>query len=166
MPLTLRPIRREDNPRIAQLIRTVLPEFGGVGPGYAVADSEVDSMYETYNRPRSAYVVAEWDGIVQAGAGFAPLKGGEESVCELQKMYIFQEARGQGIGKLLMRWCLDGALKQGFTICYLETLAHMEAARALYKVFGFTPLAGPMGDTGHYKCNSWYIKALSSAQNG
>jgi putative acetyltransferase len=51
----LRPIAVADNPAVAQIIRTVMTEFGAVGKGYSIEDPEVDAMYEAYQDPRSAY---------------------------------------------------------------------------------------------------------------
>ena len=49
----------------------------------------------------------------------------------------------------------------GFRACYLATLNHMAVARRLYARNGFAPLEGPLGNTGHYGCNAWYLRALS-----
>jgi putative acetyltransferase len=43
---------------------------------------------------------------------------------------------------------------------YLETLKSMEAARRLYRRFGFEALDGPMGATGHSSCNYWMSRKL------
>jgi putative acetyltransferase len=49
----IRAIRREDDPRIAEIIRTVMPQFGASGPGFAINDPEVDGMYAEYTKPRT-----------------------------------------------------------------------------------------------------------------
>ncbi len=156
----IRPIEACDNPAVANIIRTVMPEFGADGPGFAIHDAEVDSMHEAYARPRSAYFVVERDGVVIGGGGIAPLEGGEEDVCELRKMYFLTEARGIGAGSAMMLRCLDAARAQGFRHCYLETLSGMDAAQTLYRRHGFTTLCEPMGGTGHFSCDKFFIKEL------
>jgi putative acetyltransferase len=156
----LRPIRKEDNAAVAAIIRAVLTEFGCTAPGFAIHDPEVDAIYEAYHQPRSAYFVIEHDGVVIGGAGVAPLKGGEYDTCELQKNYILPEYRGYGYGRVLFDWCMETAKASGFKYCYIETLEHMTAARAIYVRAGFQPLDKPMGATGHYACNRWYMKEL------
>lgn len=47
----IRPIETRDNAAVAAIIRTVMPEFGADGPGFAIHDAEVDTMYEAYARP-------------------------------------------------------------------------------------------------------------------
>lgn len=156
----IRPIEPRDNATVAAIIRTVMPEFGADGPGFAIHDSEVDDMRASYARPRSIYFVVERDGTVIGGGGVAPLEGGASDVCELRKMYFLPEARGIGAGASMMQRCLDAARNFGFKRCYLETLTGMDAAQALYRKHGFTPLDAPMGGTGHFSCDRFFIRDL------
>ncbi|MHA6204156.1 GNAT family N-acetyltransferase [Dyella soli] len=156
----IRPIESCDNPAVANIIRTVMPEFGADGPGFAIHDAEVDTMYDAYARSRSAYFVVERDGVVIGGGGIAPLEGGDADVCELRKMYFLPQARGIGAGSAMMLRCLDAARAHGFRRCYLETLTGMDAAQALYRRHGFTTLCAPMGGTGHFSCDQFFIREL------
>ena len=156
----IRPIEARDNAAMALIIRTVMPEFGADGPGFAIHDAEVDTMYEAYARPRSAYFVVERDGAVIGGGGVAPLEGGDEGVCELRKMYFLPEARGIGAGSAMMLRCLDAARAHGFRRCYLETLTGMDAAQTLYLASGFRRIDHALGATGHHGCNRFYLREL------
>ena len=155
-----RPIRKTDNAYVAKIIHDVMSEFGAVGEGYSILDSEVQAMYESYQGEKSAYFVAECRGRIIGGAGIGPLKGGRRATCELKKMYLLPESRGAGIGRMLLERCLEAAKSMGYKKCYLETLQHMVQAKRLYEKYGFTPLKAPQGNTGHFKCNNWYQKAL------
>jgi putative acetyltransferase len=160
----IRPIVASDNPDVARLIRTVMPEFGASGPGYAIMDPEVDDMHGSYRAhgKRAAYwVVAriEDDAVVGAG-GFAPLIGGDKRTCELRKMYFYSELRGLGLGSELLERCIGGASRAGFSRMYLETLSGMAQARALYERHGFKKRGTPLGDTGHSGCNAFYERPL------
>ena len=156
----LRPIRTEDDAAMAAIIRSVMPEFGASGDGFAINDPEVDWMSRAYSAPRCAYFVLERDGRVLGGGGVAPLEGGEPDVCELRKMYFLPELRGQGAGSALMQRCLDAARTLGFRRCYLETLRGMIGARKLYERTGFQLIDAPMGATGHGGCNTFYLMGL------
>ena len=81
-------------------------------------------------------------------------------VCELQKMYFAPEIRGTGYAEKIIEKCLEFAKKQGFELCYLETLSFMLAAQKLYKRIGFENIDGPMGNTGHNSCEVWMTKKL------
>jgi len=159
-PFLIRPIEPRDDADVAAIIRAVMPEFGADGPGFAIHDAEVEAMHAAYARPRSAYFVVEVNGRVVGGGGVAPLENGEADVCELRKMYFLPAARGIGAGGAMMQRCLDAARAHGFKRCYLETLTGMHAAQALYKRSGFTALCGPMGGTGHFSCDQFFIREL------
>ena len=160
---TIRPIRAEDDAAMAAIIRTVMPEFGATGSGFAIADPEVDWMSRAYAAPRHAYFVLERDGRVVGGGGVAPLVGGDAGTCELRKMYFLREARGLGAGAALMGRCLEAARGFGFDRCYLETLTGMDAAMRLYERSGFHRIDAPMGATGHGGCDSFYLLELAPA---
>ncbi|MES2306160.1 MAG: GNAT family N-acetyltransferase [Gemmatimonadota bacterium] len=157
----LRPIAEGDDRDVARLIRTVMPEFGADGPGYAIHDAEVDAMTASYDRPRAAYFVVTHLGRIVGGGGVAPLDGGSADTCELRKMYFLPEARGLGLGKAMLRRCLQRARAIGFQWCYLETLERMEAARRLYEQAGFVRLDGALGATGHNACDTFYTLDLT-----
>lgn len=159
--LSIRSIEPRDDAAIASIIRTVMPEFGASGPGFAINDPEVDAMYAAYDRPRSAFFVVECeDGRVLGGGGVAPLDGADEGTCELRKMYFLPALRGRGAGAALMAECLGAARRIGFRRCYLETLCGMDAAMKLYERSGFQRIAGPLGATGHGGCNAFYLLPL------
>jgi putative acetyltransferase len=159
-PIKIRPIEPRDDAVVAAVIRAVMPEFGADGPGFAIHDAEVDGMSAAYAQPRCAYFVVERDGVVVGGGGIAPLQNAEPDVCELRKMYFLPEARGIGAGKAMMQRCLDAARALGFSRCYLETLTGMDGAQALYQRSGFTALRAPMGGTGHFSCDRFFIRDL------
>lgn len=164
MPLpadtVIRPIQASDDAAMAAIIRTVMPEFGATGSGFAISDPEVDWMSRAYAEARHAYFVVERDGRVIGGAGVAPLAGGDGSTCELRKMYFLPETRGRGAGAAMMERCLQAARDAGFEQCYLETLTGMDAAMRLYERSGFRRIDGPMGTTGHGGCNTFYLLDL------
>ena len=145
---------------MAQVIRTVMPEFGACGPGFALNDPEVDHLSVAYSMPRSAYFVLVRDGRVVGGGGIAPLAGGDPAVCELRKMYFLGEVRGHGQGRRLLQHCIDAARRFGYRRCYLETLTGMDAAQHLYADAGFKALCAPLGETGHFACDRYFALDL------
>ena len=159
MSFSIRPIDARDNAAVAAIIRSVMPEFGADGPGFAIHDAEVGDMHGAYSHEGCAYFVVELEGRVCGGGGVAPLEG-EPGVCELRKMYFLPELRGLGAGDALMRQCLQSARALGYARCYLETLTGMDAAQKLYARHDFKPLCGPLGKTGHFGCNRFFIRQL------
>ncbi|HRK20277.1 MAG TPA: helix-turn-helix domain-containing GNAT family N-acetyltransferase [Fimbriimonadaceae bacterium] len=158
--VVIRKIEPRDDRSLALLIRETMAEFGVSGPGTAHADPEVDRISESYLKERHAYFVVEQEGTVLGGGGIGPLSGADGSVCELRKMYLRPAMRGIGVGRQLLESCLSAARELGFRQCYLETVPQMLQAQALYRKLGFVQTCEPMGDTGHHKCDVWYVKDL------
>jgi len=157
----IRPITPHDDSRVAYIIRNVMPEFAADGEGFAIHDPEVDWMSRAYNAPRCAYFVVELEGQVMGGGGIAPLQGETNPrICELRKMYFLPAARNTGTGEALLRHCLEVARGFGYRRCYLETLDGMTGAMKLYAKCGFQPLAAPLGATGHFSCDRFYLREL------
>jgi putative acetyltransferase len=159
-PCRIRPIRKEDEPAVAAIIRDVMTEFGAVGCNYSISDPEVDAMHDAYPAPAAAFFVVESGGSVLGCGGMGPLVDGPADVCELRKMYFRPGLRGTGMGTRLLEVILDAARKAGYRHCYLETLGNMSGARRLYLRHGFQAIDEPMGNTGHSGCNSWMIREL------
>ncbi len=158
--MTIRLINPQDNAQVANIIRTVMPEFGASGQGFAIHDNEVENMYAAYTQKRCAYFVCEVGGVIVGGGGVAPLEGGDEATCELKKMYFLPEGRGKGYGQKVLDECLRAAKEIGYTWCYLETFNTMTNAMRLYAKNGFEKIPGPCGNTGHFACDTFYRKRL------
>jgi putative acetyltransferase len=154
---SIRPITPADDTAMANIIRTVMTEFGASGPGFAIHDAEVDRMAEAYSAPRCAYFVIERNGVVCGGAGIAPLV---DDICELRKMYFLHTLRGLSAGGAAIERCLDAARELGYKQCYLETLTGMDAAQHLYTKHGFAKICAPLGNTGHFSCDRFYLRDL------
>ena len=147
----------DDNPILAMIIRSVMTEFGAVGEGTSILDPEVDKLEQYYSEDRHQfYKLATVDNQLVGCGGYAPLKGGDGSVCELRKMYFLPEARGKGWGGKFLTHCIEAARSDGFKSMYLETLKSMTAANGLYNKFGFKELSCTVGDTGHHACDAYY----------
>jgi putative acetyltransferase len=155
----IRPIAPADDAAVAAIIRTVMPEFGADGPGFAIHDPEVAAMHAAYAREGAAYFVIEREGRVLGGGGVAPLDG-VAGTCELRKMYFLPALRGLGAGTALIGRCLLAARLLGYRRCYLETLTGMDAAQALYERAGFQRIEAALGATGHHGCDRFFLRAL------
>lgn len=156
----IRRIQQKDNPSIADIIRCCLEEFGANKPGTVYYDKSTDHLYELFEQPQSHYFIAELEGKIVGGSGIFASPGLPSACCELVKMYLLPEARGLGIGAILLTQCIAEAQKEGFKKIYIETMPELKQAIGVYEKFGFEYLSKPLGDTGHFGCDVWMLKNI------
>lgn len=137
-----------------------MAEFGVNHKNTVFDDPTTDHLYELFQKKGSVYNVAEVDGKIIGGAGIYPTDGLPEDTCELVKMYLTSEARGQGIGRLLIEKCIAQAKQLGYKNIYLESMPELKKALSIYAKFGFEYLKGAMGNSGHSGCALWMLKKL------
>ena len=159
-PIKIRLIEQTDNGALAIIIRNALTEFNANKPGTVYFDDSTDHLYELFKNGNGIYNVAVINGEVVGGGGIFATDGLDADTCELVKMYLSPNARGKGLGKLLMQECLNTAQKTGYKKVYLETMPELTIAVPMYEKFGFTFLKGPLGASGHDGCGIWMIKLL------
>jgi len=156
----IRQIQTGDDKIIAGIIRSSLKEFNAAKPGTVYFDDTTDHLTKSFLVNRSAYFIATINDEVVGGGGIYPTKGLPQDTCELVKLYLSPAARGKGLGKLLIEYCIKAAVKHNYKKMYLETMPELIAALPLYEKLGFTYIDGPMGNSGHNGCSLWMIKRL------
>lgn len=95
-------------------------------------EARVRQIHEAlFNDPPSAYALLAWDGGRLAGFAsysfLSPAVGLTRSLY-LKELYVIQNARGQGVGKLLMRRLCSTAVEHGCS--RLEWTADQDNAEA------------------------------------
>ncbi len=159
--ITLRPITPSDAAALARVIRDTLAEYGAAKPGTAYYDAATDHLPELFAAtPRSAYFVAERGGEVLGGGGIFPTENLPADTVELVKLYLLPAARGLGVGKALIQQCLEAARAAGYARVYLETTEELTQAIPLYERMGFSYLPEALGNSGHFGCQIWMIRAV------
>jgi len=160
MSFILRPIRQNDNRKIAELIRTVFREFKIDKPGTVYTDPTTDDLYSLFQQTGSVYWIAEENGIMLGGCGIFPTPGLPEGCAELVKFYVCASSRGKGVGNKLMQKSIEWARIFGYKQLYLESFPELNKAVSMYIRSGFTYLPHALGNSGHFACNVWMLKNL------
>lgn len=161
MSISLRPIKNNDNPIIAELIRKVFREFKIDMPGTVYTDPTTDDLFTLFKTPKSKYWIAEEYGTMVGGCGIFPTNGLPEGCVELVKYYVAAEHRGRGVGSMLMQQCITSAKELGYTQMYLESFPELGQAVSIYRKVGFEYLPHALGNSGHFACTIWMFKKLS-----
>lgn len=159
--IIIRKIIANDNATMATIIRRSLEDFNAVKQGTVYFDETTDHLYELFQEERSCYFVAAINDEVVGGAGIFPTEGLPQKTCELVKMYVSSDARGKGLGKILLRRCIDEAKNNGFEKMYIETMPELTNAIAMYKKYGFDFIPSSLGNSGHSGCDLFMMKDLS-----
>ena len=149
----IREITQEDEQKLGDIIRGCFMDYEATQKGTVFSDPVIDHLYDAFNHERAAYFVVKIDGEVMGGSGVQQLTGALPDVCELQKMYLKEEARGRGIGSALLNSCIEFARENGFRICYLESLPELKDALKMYERAGFEYIPERMGKTGYFGCS-------------
>lgn len=159
--MVIRRVRKEDDERIAAIIRGIFTEFDMPRTHTVYDDPATDRQYEVFrDEPRSALWVAEEDGEVVGSCGVYPTAGLPDGWCEIVKFYVDRRARGRGTGNKLFAKAMESARRLGYATAYLETFPQFAGAVAMYRRHGFRPIDRQMGQSGHTATSIWMTAAL------
>ena len=101
-------------------------------------DQELAGLPGDYCAPHGDLLLLD-TGDRQAG-GCVALRKLEPGICEMKRLYIRPNLRGQGYGRQLTAAIIERARAMGYIRLRLDTIPSMRAAIHLYKTFGFQPI--------------------------
>ena len=111
---------------------------------YQDFEAELAGLPGQYAAPRGLLLVArDIDGTPLGCVACRPL---DADICEMKRLFVAAAGRGRGLGRLLVRRLFVDARALGYREMWLDTLASMKAAQALYRAEGFEPMT-PYYDT-------------------
>jgi putative acetyltransferase len=99
-------------------------------------DEEMRSLPGKYALPSGRLFLAFWD---ERPAGVIALRAlAEAGLCEMKRLFVRQEFRSQGIGRILAERVIHEAAEIGYTRMRLDTVpGKMDRAIAMYRELGF-----------------------------
>ncbi len=156
-----RRITPADDAALAALVRSNLEKHHLDIPGTAYFDPHLDHLSLFYLEDpgsRRYDVLVDAEGHVIGGIGlaaFPPI----ENCAELQKLYLAEGAKGNGLGYDMVRHIEDAARAMGYRSLYLETHTNLEAAIHIYEKSGYKRIDKPEGVV-HSTMNRFYLKKL------
>jgi ribosomal protein S18 acetylase RimI-like enzyme len=106
-------------------------------------DGELDGLPGDYAPPGGVLLLARMDGTPVGVAAYRRL---DEGTCEMKRLYVQAQARGQGLSRSLVTTLMAHAARAGYREMRLDTLPKMGAAQRLYESLGFRDIA-PYYDT-------------------
>lgn len=160
MSINIRLIEKQDNSKVAKMIRDVFDEYNAIQEGTVYTDPTTDHLYEFFLTPKSVLYIAEMNGEIHGCCGVYPTIGLPEGCVELVKFYVSSEIRGLGFGRQLFQKCEESAISFGYDQLYIESMDDFRAAVVMYEKMGFITLDKAMGSSGHFGCDIWMSKKL------
>ncbi len=129
---------REASPeRDINTVRSLFLEYGeslGFDLCFQEFDRELEELPGEYTSPRGRILLAEEEGEMVGCVALRDLGGG---ACEMKRLYVRPDFRGEGTGRGLAEEIIRIAKHEGYKKIRLDTLASMKTAIALYRSMGF-----------------------------
>ncbi len=97
-------------------------------------NTELQDPFAKYGPPAGCLIIAYKN---DDPAGCIALHQIDTTTCEMKRMFVKPEFRGQGIGDTLVSAILQSAQQKGYKRMVLDTLDRLQAAIYLYKRYGF-----------------------------
>jgi ribosomal protein S18 acetylase RimI-like enzyme len=126
---------------LADAVRDLFLEYGeslGFNTCLGGFDQELVTLPGDYAPPRGCLLLAQAGGKAAGCVGMRPLDG---SSCEMKRLFVRPQYRGQGLARRLSETAIARARAAGYRRMYLDSLPTMLEARALYAALGFTACA-------------------------
>lgn len=149
------------------IIKGSMNPFEESGSVLAATYRRLANFQEIYSRGSDVYFCARLTHNNQliGGAGFGPFVGlpPTEKIGEIRELVIRSDYRGLGVGKALLKQCIELASSHGYSRIYLETTERMNVAMQLFQKFGFVPVTdGLTKDSSEHKTSPtcYFIKHL------
>ncbi|WP_242126268.1 helix-turn-helix domain-containing GNAT family N-acetyltransferase [Sphingobium sp. Sx8-8] len=134
--VTLRGLRPGDLGRVVERQAILYAEEYGWNQDYeALAARIVADFHQSFDPLREAAWIAEMDGRM-VGSIFL-VQGEDRKIARLRLLYVEPDARGAGVGKMLVDTCVHRARETGHERLDLWTNSVLVAARGLYLRAGF-----------------------------
>lgn len=156
----IRKIVPKDNADIAAIVRHNLKAHNLDIPGTAYYDTCLDALSSFYEGREGCgyYVLTDENDKVVGGIGFDTING-TRKVAELQKMYLADSVKGNGLSYLLIKFIEDRMREAGIKTSYLETHSNLQTAIYVYEKSGYERIERPV-EVGHSTMDHFYIKQL------
>ena len=146
---------------LADLIRGNLKKYKLDIPGTVYFDDYLNHLSDFYLADpgkRYYYIATDDSGELIGGIGLAEAEY-FENCCELQKLYLADKVKGEGLSYKLISLIEDTAKELGYQRMYLETHDNLEAAIHVYIKSGYREIEKPEFIV-HATMNRFFIKEL------
>ncbi|MEM9324859.1 MAG: GNAT family N-acetyltransferase [Bacteroidota bacterium] len=119
---------------IAKKLTTDYMEWLQMDLCFQSIDKEFETFSQMYGPPSGRFLYATIDGVVAGGVGVRKIN---DQVCEMKRLYVYEEFQGLGLGRRLCDELLKVAQDLGYARMRLDTVEKLQRAIHLYQKMGF-----------------------------
>ena len=135
-------IRPAELPRDLEVVRAIFGKYAeslGIDLAFQGFEGELAELPGKY-RPPAGRLLLAWNGSRAVGSiALRPLDTGTNT-CEMKRLYVRPEARGERLGRRLVERICQEAREAGYARICLDTLPMMVSAQSLYESLGFVSI--------------------------
>lgn len=136
--ITIRPARFPDDlDAVVAIFREYIASVS-VDLGFQDYETEFAALPGKYAEPDGRLLLA-WRA--ERVVGCVALRKVDAATCEMKRVYVRPEARGEQLGRRLVQRILQEATAAGYARICLDVLPEFAAAQHIYAAFGFTDSA-------------------------
>jgi len=133
-------VRSAELPGDLDEARRLFREYAGslsVDLAFQDFEAELAALPGKYTPPGGRLLLA-WRGAEAVGC--VALRPSEGRDCEMKRLYVRPEARGERLGRRLAERIVEEARSAGYSRMRLDTLPTMTPAIRMYREMGFQPI--------------------------
>ena len=132
---------RHAEPRDIDVVRGLFREYVeslAVDLYFQELDQELSTLPGKYEPPGGRLLIAWREGEAVGCVALRPI---DSTTCEMKRLYVRPQARGEQLGRRLAERICQEAREAGYSRICLDTLPTMVSAQKLYASLGFVPTA-------------------------
>ena len=130
-------IRQARTAREIEWSRLLFKEYAawlGIDLSFQGFEAELAGLPGVYRPPHGRLLLAF---EANEASGCVALRPQKDGFCEMKRLFVRSNFRGQGFGIMLAKRIIEEARTIGYRTMKLDTLPRMKAAMRLYEILGF-----------------------------
>ena len=135
--IEIRPANFPDDVSVVQSLFREYADGLGVDLCFQGFEEELSTLPGKYDPPSGKLLIAT--GLAGA-AGCVGMRRIDAQSCEMKRLYVRPQARGENLGRRLVEQILEEARRAGYALVCLDTLPSMATAQRLYQSLGFVAI--------------------------
>lgn len=132
--LVIKSCEKDSDFLFAKQIMKVYIRWLNIDLSFQDIDKELSDLSTMYGPPDGLFLLAWHENKVVSGVGLRML---EPTVCEMKRLYVYDQFKNKGIGRRLCIALIREARNLGYEKMRLDTLDRVKSVIGLYRSLGF-----------------------------